>query len=192
MRLERHQQPDRNASVTLEFILVLPLLVVMLFAVAQFTIAVVLRQAITHAATVGAREAGKYEDINEVARVVDTVLQTSHCVDVATVTFPNPVPPPPVVPVTVTQVTNSCVRIVLEVGQIDSAVRPAQAVFTYPNFNCQCDPPASPVLQSDEVRVTVCFEMRRHPICNWLYSFSDDYVDFGNRILSASALVKKE
>jgi hypothetical protein len=34
--------------------------------------------------------------------------------------------------------------------------------------------------------------MRRHPICNWLFNFNDDYVDFGNRVLSASALVKKE
>jgi hypothetical protein len=189
MSRRRPRRRYRDASVTLEFILVLPLLVVTLFAVAQFTVALLVRQAVTHAATVGAREAGKHEDIEEVARVVDAVLEGSHDIDVADVALAAPPPPRED---TVTPVINSGVRIVLEVGQLDTAGRPAQAVFSDPNLNCQCDPPASPVLQSDEVRVTVCFEMRRHPICNWLYSFSDDYVDFGNRILSASALVKKE
>jgi hypothetical protein len=82
------RQPTRNASVTLEFILVLPLLVVILFAVAQFTVALLIRQAVTHAAIVGAREAGKGEGIEEVARAVDGVLDGAHGIDVATVTVP--------------------------------------------------------------------------------------------------------
>ena len=47
MNRRRQRRRFRDASVTLEFILVLPLLVVTLFAVAQFTVALLVRQAVT-------------------------------------------------------------------------------------------------------------------------------------------------
>lgn len=188
MQFSRQRRRDRNASVTLEFILVLPFLVVTLFAIAQYSVALLVRQAVTHAATVGAREAGKYEDIEEVARVVDAVLDGAHDIDVATVTVPGGTPP---LEDTVTPVANSGVRIVLEVGQPDAAGRNATP-YDFGDPNVTCEPPATPVVQSDEVRVTVCIDLGRRPMCSWLYSFSPDYVDFSNRCFRVSALVKKE
>ncbi len=187
--MNRQRPQDRNASVTLEFILVLPFLVVTLFAIAQFSVALIIRQAVTHAATVGAREAGKYEDIEEVARAVDAVLEGAHNIDVAIVTT-TATPPWPSTD-TVTAVANSAVRIVLEVGQPDAAGRNLTPYY-FGDTNVTCNPPTSPVVQSDEVRVTVCIDLETCPMCNWLYSFSPEYVNFGNRCFSVSSLVKKE
>ena len=167
---------------------VLPLLVVTLFAVAQFTVALLVREAVSQAAAVGAREAGKYEDIEQVARVVDAVLDGAHDIDVATVTVPAGTPP---LEDTVTAVANSGVRIVLEVGQPDAAGRNATP-YDFGDMNVTCDPPVTPVLQSDEVRVTVCIDLGRRPVCSWLYSFSPDYIDFSTRCFRVSSLVKKE
>ena len=188
MKSSRHRLRDRNASVTLEFILVLPFLVVTLLAIAQFSVALLLRQAVTHAAVVGAREAGKYEDISEVARAVDGVLQGAHEIDVATVSLSGVSPP---YTATVLPVGTSGVQIALEVG---SGVGPVTTYFPPagdPNF-IDCPLPATPSVQSDEVRVTVGIDLGRSPMFNWLYSFSPDYVDFGNRCFSVSSLVKKE
>jgi hypothetical protein len=171
--------------VTLEFILVLPFLVVTLLAVAQYSVALLVRQAVTHAATVGAREAGKYEDMEEVARVVDAVLQASHCIDVATVVIAAPPAPRED---TVTAVADSGVRIILEVGDLSGT--PVSTPFGDPLVTCI--PPANPVVEPDEVRVTVCIDLGRRPMCSWLYSFSPDYVNFSNRCFSVSSLVKKE
>ncbi|NLF73396.1 MAG: pilus assembly protein [Candidatus Anammoximicrobium sp.] len=188
MKSTRPRRQNRNASVTLEFILILPFLVVTLLAMVQFSVALIVRQAVTHAATVAAREAGKYEDIQEVARVVDAVLQSAHGIDVATVTVPGGTPP---LEDEVTAVVDSGVRIVLEVGQPDAAGRNATP-YDFGDTNVTCNPPAAPTLQSDEVRVTVCIDLGRRPMCSWLYSFSPDYVNFSNRCFSVSALVKKE
>jgi hypothetical protein len=182
------RQPTRNASVTLEFILVLPLLVVILFAVAQFTVALLIRQAVTHAAIVGAREAGKGEGIEEVARAVDGVLDGAHGIDVATVTVPPGTPP---VSALVDAVADSGVRIVLEVGQPDAGGRNASA-YSFGDTNVICIPPDVPVVQSDEVRVTICIDLGRHPMGNWLFRFNPGYVDFSNRRITVSSLVKKE
>jgi Flp pilus assembly protein TadG len=58
----------------LEVILVLPLLLIMFLACLQFGILMVVQQAVAHAATVGAREAGKGADVDEVACVVNQML----------------------------------------------------------------------------------------------------------------------
>jgi hypothetical protein len=183
----RQRRRFRDASVTLEFILVLPFLVVTLFAVAQFSVALLIREAITQSAIVGAREAGKYEGMNEVARAVDGVLQGAHGIDVATVIVPPGSPP---VTATVTPVANSGVRVWLEVGQPDALLRPVTSNFgdaAVPGV-----PPAIPVVQSDEVRVTVAIDLGRSPMCNWLYTFSPDYVDLSTRYFRVSSLVRKE
>ena len=178
----------RNASATLEFILILPLLVVILFAVAQFTVALLIRQAVTHAATVAAREAGKGEGIDEVARAVDAVLERAHGIDVAIVTVPPGIPP---MPASVDAVVESGVQIALEVGQPDSEGRNATPYF-FGDPEVPCIPPTEPWLQPDEVRVTVSIDLSRRPMGNWLHSFGPDYVNFSNRRFTISSLVKKE
>jgi hypothetical protein len=181
-------QQARNASATLEFILILPLLVVTMLAVAQFTVALLIRQAVTNAATVAAREAGKGEGIAEVARAVDGVLERAHGIDVALVTVPAGTPP---VIAAVDAVADSGVQLALEVGQPDSEGRLATPYY-FGDPNVPCVPPVEPIVQADEVRVTVAIDLSRRPMSNWLYSFSSDYVDFSNRRFTVSSLVKKE
>lgn len=166
------RRAPRGGSVTLEFILVLPLLVVTLFAVAQFTVALLYRQAVSHAATVAARVAGQGEGINGVAQVVDDVLRTAHGINV----LPDN--------------SSSGVRIVLEVGQSDAWGRPASSSFGDPSMTC--NPPATPTVGPNQVRVTICFKLNRNPPFNWLHNFNNDYVDFSQGVFQISSLVEKE
>jgi hypothetical protein len=190
MSRRRQRRQYRDASVTLEFILVLPLLVVTLFAVAQFTVALLVRQAVTQAAIVGAREAGKGEGIVEVARAVDGVLDGAHGIDLATVTFtPGSAPSAPG-SASVTPVALSGVRVWLEVGQPDVLSPPITSSFG--DTAVPCLPPTTPVVQADEVRVTVAIDLGRRPMCNWLFNFSPEYVDFSTRYSQISSLVRKE
>jgi len=168
MNRRRQRRSNRGASVTLEFILVLPLLVVTLFAVAQFTVALLVRQAVTQAAIVGAREAGKGEGIDEVVRAVEGVLQGSHGIEVD---------------------ADSGVRVLLQVEAPDA--RPATSEFG--DASVTLVPPAAPA--DGEVRVTVAIDMGRRPMYNWLFNFSpDDFVDVDFRVrdFQISSLVRKE
>ncbi len=64
----------RRALATLQVVLVLPILVLMTVAIIQFGILILVEQAVTHAATVAAREAGKGADVDQLACVVETML----------------------------------------------------------------------------------------------------------------------
>jgi Flp pilus assembly protein TadG len=77
---------------TLEVVLVLPILLILFLASLQFGILMVVQQAVGHAATVGAREAGKGADVDEVACVVNQML-SPHALTVpsnASVTLEDP------------------------------------------------------------------------------------------------------
>jgi len=63
---------------TLELVIVLPILLIATFAVYQFGVAMIIDSAITHAASVAAREAGKGASMDDVARSVDEVLRVHH------------------------------------------------------------------------------------------------------------------
>ena len=73
MRGSTHRERRRGVT-TLELILVMPVIVVMLVAILEFGTLMVLQSTVTHAATVGAREAGKIADIDEVVEAVQAVL----------------------------------------------------------------------------------------------------------------------
>ncbi len=64
----------RRGKLTLEVLLILPILFLTTMAVFQFGIAMTIKQAVTHAATVAAREAGKHADADELVFVVDAIL----------------------------------------------------------------------------------------------------------------------
>jgi Flp pilus assembly protein TadG len=69
------RSPSRRRGVsTIESILVLVILIIASMAAVQFGLALIVRQAITHAATVAAREAAKGADADELVEVVETVL----------------------------------------------------------------------------------------------------------------------
>lgn len=157
----------RRGGVTLEFILTLPILVIVLLAVFQFGILMIVQQAVDHATTVAAREAGKGEDINTLVSVVNTVL-APHCIQV------------------IDGDMNSDARVVLEVG---TAMLPVVTELGDPGLDC--DPPVGIDVEEDEVRVTVCVDLSTSPICNLLVSFGAG-PDFAGKRFEISSLVKKE
>ena len=64
----------RHGLQTLELVLVLPILMLVTIGVFQFAVLMLVQQAVTHAATVGAREAGKGADVEELVDVVEAIL----------------------------------------------------------------------------------------------------------------------
>jgi TadE-like protein len=89
----------REGSLTLQMILVLPILVIVSIATIQIGFLVTLRQAVYHAATVGAREAAKGGDINHVVCVVNSILRPHSLAvgDCVSVILEDPAANPPVV-----------------------------------------------------------------------------------------------
>lgn len=70
----RQHRRRRRGALTIEFLLIFLILVLAVFASFQFGIAMVIRQAISHSATVAAREAGKFADADELVEVVNQIL----------------------------------------------------------------------------------------------------------------------
>jgi hypothetical protein len=66
---------SRRGATTLESIVVLLVLIVATLAVFQFGLALVVKQAVSHAATVAAREAAKGSDADELVLIVERVLE---------------------------------------------------------------------------------------------------------------------
>ncbi|MEQ8789775.1 MAG: pilus assembly protein [Pirellulaceae bacterium] len=84
---------------TLQLIIALPLLVIVLFAAFQYGVLVLVQGAVTHAATVGAREAGKGVDTPTIVAAVNEVLSV-HGIAIgpdATVIVERPIVPDDVV-----------------------------------------------------------------------------------------------
>jgi hypothetical protein len=71
----RRSRASRRGATTFESILVLIVLIIASFAVFQFGLALIVKQAVSHAATVAAREAAKGADADELVQVVDRVLE---------------------------------------------------------------------------------------------------------------------
>lgn len=170
--------PDRIRSrrgvITLEFILVLPIIVLITWGTFQFAILFLVQNTLTHATTVAAREAGKHEPVGEVAIAIDRILETTHCIDIAD-GHGKPIP-------------DSGVRIIHEVGSHDE--RPIVTTFGDPDLNGR--PPVFPRLRHDEVRVTICMDLTRSPLCNYLFHFGVDELTWEDKRLEISAITKKE
>jgi TadE-like protein len=76
MALHRRFRAARRRGVsTFESILVLVVLIIASFAAFQFGLALIVKQAVSHAATVAAREAAKGADADELICVVNRILQ---------------------------------------------------------------------------------------------------------------------
>jgi len=155
-KLSRHRRSSRarRAGVeTLELILVTPIVVILLVAILQFGSVHIVQEAITNAATVGAREAAKGAPIEEVAVSVDAVLEP-HGIDLVNKTitsgtanydFP----------------TDSGARIFIEYGPNSDQVehRGDASVGTPPSSGT-----ATPDLEAPDVRVTVLVSLDKAPI----------------------------
>jgi len=140
--MKRESLARRRGAVTLELILVLPVLVVMLVAMVEYTTLMILQSTVTHAATVGAREAGKIADIDEVVEAVSVVLG-ANCIELS-------------------DEERSGTKVTLEGG----GLLPAQ--FGDPSLAPTL--PENPI-EPDEVRVTVSVALAATPFCDALQAF---------------------
>lgn len=140
----RHR--PRKAVVTLEFILCLPVLVITLVAAVQYGTAMIVRQAVSHAATEGAREAGKRASAVDVVDRVQTILAPHNLV--------------------ISNVPGSGVRVLLEDG-----IGPPQS-FGDPTVIAT---PPAPAPNANETRVTVSLSLTTAPISNWLTAYGIDF-----------------
>ena len=158
----------------MELILVTPIIVIITWAVFQYGILLLVQQSVTHAAAVAAREAGKGEPIEVIGQVVDNVLVV-HCLDIADDNG-NPI-------------ANSGMRVLLETGD---PMGGAAMIESFGDASVECEPPNGPAVQPDEVRVTVCLDLTKPPVCNFLLNFGLTDLTFEGKRLVISSLVKKE
>ena len=142
---------------TLELVIVLPILILLLVAGIQFGMAMLVQQAVTHAATVAAREAGKGVSTAELAQVVECIL-APHSITIG-----------------------PYAGLVLE--DPEKYPQPQKA------GSLTCDAPASPSLESGDVRVTLCVALDRRPFLNALRAYG---IDLTGRRFVVSASAQKE
>jgi len=146
----------RRAVTTIELVLVLVVLILATLVTFQFGFALIVKQAVAHAATVAAREAAKVNpaDLTELQCDIEHVLAGHQIVMGPNASFvlENPLQQP--------------------------------MVGTLP-----CSPPATPLLDSDEVRVTICVSLTAHPILNIFENYG---IDFTGKTFTISAVATKE
>jgi len=116
----------------------------------------------------------KGEPIDVIGRVVDNVLIV-HCLDIADENG-DPIP-------------NSGMRVLLETGD---PLGGSPLVQSFGDASVECDVPDGPDVQPDEVRVTVCIDLSKPPMCNFLFNFGLTELTFEGKRLVISSLVKKE
>ncbi len=140
MRRNSKRPKSRRRGVgTLELILALPMLVIVLVAIFEFTMLMILQSTVTHSATVGAREAGKDAQMDELVEIVQAMV-APNCI-------------------VISDEPGSGTMIVLESGNGDITK------FGDPTMNCTLPPnPVNP----DEMRVTVCVSTSATGICDAL------------------------
>jgi Flp pilus assembly protein TadG len=155
----------RRGAVTLEFIIALPILVIVTLALVQYGVLLLVQQAVTHAATIGAREAAKGADVVATAASVSNVLSGTHGI-------------------TISDTAGSGAKVLLESS--DNLAIVTETEFGDPDLTC--NPPA-PALGANEVRVTVCLSLTSKPLLNVLAAYG---LSFSGKRFEISALAKKE
>ena len=133
----------RRGVEVLELILVTPVIVIVLVASIQFGSVHVIESALTHAATVGAREGAQEATVAEIAKEVDAVLEP-HGIDV----------------VDALDQPGDGTYVILEVGDL---------VTEFGDATFDPDPPAEPeypAIGPGEVRVTVYVKLEKTPVVN--------------------------
>lgn len=152
----------------MELILVTPVIMIVLVATIQFASVHLIESALTHAATVGAREAAQEATVDEVAVEVDAVLEP-HGIDVVD-SMGQP---------------GDGTYVILEVG--DQVTE-----FGDPAFDP--DPPSTPdypELGPAEVRVTVYVKLDKTPIIN-VNALEDFGFIFPGEFFQISSVAKLE
>lgn len=161
-RRRRHARRRRGTE-NVQLLLALPVLVIVLFAAFQFAVLVIVQGGVSHAATVGAREAGKFRNNTQyvtpttVGQVVNTVLSVY-----GIALGPN-------------------ASVIVERSDLPGG---SQQIGTFP-----CGPIAGPPITSNQVRVTVCVDLTTSPLLNCLTMYG---LDFSGRWFQISSVSKLE
>jgi hypothetical protein len=153
----RFRAARRRGVSTFESIMVLVVLIIASFAAFQFGLALIVKQTVSHAATVAAREAAKGATADELICVVNRLFQEYR----------------------------------MQIGPDVSLVLedPTAVIPIDPRGSLPCVPPATPILDSDEVRVTVCVSLTAGPFVNILKFYGIDYT---GRTFEISSVATKE
>lgn len=168
MRCQRNRR-NRRGVATLELILVLPILLIVLVVSVQFGMVALYQAAVTHSATVAAREAGKGADFNTAVNAVQ------HIVDVHGIKI---------------DTNASGTKVTMDkYGGVDVNDDPLDPiVYSYGDPSLTCPPPAN-APQFGEVRVTVCVDLAATRFCDALAPWG---LSFLGRTFRASSLVTGE
>lgn len=154
----------RSGAETIELIVSLPLLFFALIGIVQYSIQTLVQQAVTQAAQVAAREAGKGATLTNVVDAVNTILAPHN--------------------ITISSTAGSLTKVVLET----SDTVPVTTTVDFGDPGVSCTPP-SPTLGVNEARVTICIGLTKTPLLNALPSFGFDTT---GKQFEISSLVKKE
>jgi hypothetical protein len=151
----RGAQPKRRGATTFESILVLFILIIATLGALQFGLALVVKQAVSHAATVAAREAAKGADADELVEVVEKVLEGHR----------------------------------IEIGPDATLIRQHGGLPPEVRGSLDCSPLTQPMLDSDEVRVSLCVSLTAPPFLNILRNYG---IDFTGRTFMISSVATDE
>ena len=139
---------------TVELIMVLFVLILATFVSFQFAFALIVKQAVAHAATVAAREAAKGADEADLTEDIETILS----------------------------------GLGITIGPDASFILEDPTPGTLQG-SLPCTTPASPLIDGDEVRVTICVSLTVDPILNILEPYGIDYT---GKTFSISAVATRE
>ncbi|NCC37422.1 MAG: hypothetical protein EOM24_36235 [Chloroflexia bacterium] len=164
MRCRKNRRNQRGV-VTLELILVLPILLIVLVVSVQFGMIALYQAAVTHSATVAVREAGKGADFTKVVAAVQQVVGI-HDIDIS----------------------GSGTKVTLDGYIISHGSEPSDPPLVYGDPSLTCLPPTN-APHLNEVRVTVCVDLAATRFCDALAAWG---LSFADRMFRASSLVMKE
>jgi hypothetical protein len=163
----------------LELILITPVIVLVMLAILEFGMLNITHSAVTHATTVGAREAGKLAPSGAIVldEVVDEVNLVLAAVDILLDDDPG-----------------DGTYFIIEDGDNDPTNSSNWLTFGDPDLAGVCEPPLIGVPVAGEVRVTLCIEfdatkLNGAPVID---AFNYCGFTFDGKRFEMSALVKKE
>jgi hypothetical protein len=163
----------------LELILVTPIIVLVMLAILEFGMLNITHGAVTHATTVGAREAGKLAPSGAI--VLDEVVDEVNAVLAA-------------VEILLGEAPGDGTYLIIEDGDDDPGDSSNWLTYGDPDLADDCAPPAEGTPTAGEVRVTLCIEfdatkLNGAPVID---AFSVCGFTFTGKRFQISTLVKKE
>jgi len=168
MRQRRYLLSNRRGAGTLQLIIVLPALVIITVATIQFGILMIVQQTVTTAATEGVRAAAREATVLDANTAaidrVNEILAVHQLMIDPTSTDPT-----------------SDTKMVLEYSTVVPVMTGDPGLV--------CSPPSSPAMMVTEARLTLCVDLTKTPLVNFLTSFG---IDFTGRRFEISSMTTLE